>query len=504
MEISDIERRVLGFDRGRMVVTGPPGSGKTTLLRERFASLLRSGADPERIGMFVLSRRAAREARDLLVRAAGQPLSELPVFTAHGFAYRVVGEEFERLGYDDEPDVLSAPEQYAAVRDMLAVERPEDWPRFGRLLPVTSFAKQVADFVLRCQERLLTPEDVEKLVESSGRDEHAEVAAFYRRYLDALAGAGQVDFGGLLVQAVSLLSAGGDARFDHVLVDDYQDATLATEAIVESLAAGASSVVVAADPDGHVFSYRGGSLEPLRRVERTLPGVERIELRQSHRLGPRVEALDRLADPAAEPAPVELAAVDARLYAHPGEEAEAVAHELLRLRVDDDVAWGDMAIVLRRYGAYLTALRHALRRHGVPFVVVAEQAAIATEPVIRPVIDLLRYAFRPEIRDQLLDVLLGSPIGGFDPHELRALRREARVRDRTLLQLVDGDDGGRPLADGLGERLGAFRSLVQTVERAGDGSEPLDSLFFRQHADRGAGGERGFCGDPGAVRGAPA
>src|SRR5207248_1512786 len=72
-----------------------------------------------------------------------------------------------------------------------------------------------------------------------------------------------------------------------------------------------------------------------------------------------------------------------------------------------------------------------------------------------------------------------SPIGGVDPHELRALRREARVRDRTRLQLVDGDDGGRPLADGLGERLGAFRSLVQTVERAGDGSEPLDSLFFR-------------------------
>jgi superfamily I DNA/RNA helicase len=480
MELGAAERSVLELDRGRALVTGPPGSGKTTLLRERFARLIEGGADPERVALFALSRRAAREARDRLIRSIGRSLPDVPAFTVHGFAYRiVVGARFADLGYEDEPDVLSAPEQYAAVRDMLGVERRTDWPAFGHLLPVPAFARQVADFVLRCQEHLFQPEEVEAMVEESGRDDYQEVAAFYRRYLDALGAAGQVDFAGLLSQAVSVQSADPTAAsFDHVLVDDYQDATHATEAVVGALAGAATTVVVAADPNGHVFSYRGGSLDPLRRVARTLPGIREVSLRRSYRLNERVDGLTPLADPTLPAVPVEVSGIDARVFAHPGEEAEAVAHELLRFRVDEDITWGDMAVVLRRYGPYITALRHALSRHSVPFVVVGEQATLSSEPVIRPVIDLLRYAFRDELREQLLEPLLGSPIGGFDPHELRRLRREARIRDRTLLELVHGEDGGRAVAGELGARLTVFRELVDDIER-GRGSVPLDELFFR-------------------------
>src|SRR5919198_1220771 len=480
MELDAAERSVVELDRGRALVTGPPGSGKTTLLRERFARLVERGADPERVSLFALSRRAAREARDRLIHTIGRSVPDLPVFTVHGFAYRiVVGTSFADLGYEDEPEVLSAPEQYATVRDMLGVERRTDWPAFGHLLHVRAFARQVADFVLRCQERLLQPEDVEAMVERSGRDEHAEVAAFYRRYLDALGAAGHVDFAGLLAQAASVLASDpAAAPFDHVLIDDYQDVTLAAESIFAALAGPATTVVVTADPNGHVFSYRGGSLEPLRRIDRVLPGVSEITLEGSQRLGRRVDGLTPLEDPTLPAAAPLVAGVEARLFAHPGEEAEAVAHELLRLRVDEDVAWGDMAVVLRRYGSYVTALRHALSRHDVPFVVVGEQATLATDPVIRPVIDLLRYAFRDELREQLLEPLLGSPVGGFDPHELRRLRREARIRDLTLLALVHGDGGGHGVAGDLGTRLGAFRELVDEIEH-GRGSVPLDELFFR-------------------------
>ncbi|MFN2545369.1 MAG: PD-(D/E)XK nuclease family protein [Actinomycetota bacterium] len=475
-----IGQRVRDLDRGRVLVTGGPGSGKTTLLRERFARLVGGGADPERVALFTLSRRAAREARDRLIREIGRSLPDLPVFTVHGFAYRTVIEAgAQALEFDEEPQVLSAPEQYAAVRDMLGVELRDDWPRFGHLLSVRAFARQIADFVLRCQERLLRPDDLDELVEQSGRDDHAEVARFYRRYLDSRDAANQLDFAGLLLQAASLLSSrNGRGPFDHVLVDDYQDVTPAAEAIIAALAGSAQSTVVAADPGGHVFSYRGGSLEPLQRIEESISGIERVDLEGSRRLGPRVTALHALAAPEADAAAPGSAGIDARVFAHPGEEAEAVAHELLRLRVDHDVPWGDMAVVLRRYGQYLTALRHALTRHGVPFVVVAEQAALATEPVIRPVIDLLRYAFRPEQREQLLEALLVSPAAGLDPHDLRRLRREARIRDRSLLQLVSGDDAGKPVAGELGERMRGFAALVGDVEGR-DHTEPLDALFFR-------------------------
>jgi superfamily I DNA/RNA helicase len=208
------------------------------------------------------------------------------------------------------------------------------------------------------------------------------VAAFYGRYLDAQLAGGRTDFAGLLFQAGALLrrDLSDEEAYPHVLVDDYQDVTHATEAILEALGRAARSVVVAADPYGHVFAYRGGSREPLDRLDRTLPGLGRVELTEVHRRGVAPAALARLdrPDPPGDPAPEP--GLRALAFNHPGEEADAAAHELLRARVEEGVPWDGMAVIVRRYGQYLTALRHALIRHGVPFVVVAEAAAVATEP----------------------------------------------------------------------------------------------------------------------------
>ena len=472
------QARVLEHARGALLVTGPPGSGKTTLLRERFARLVESGAAPERVALLTLNRRAARDARDWLLARLQRSMPDLPVYTVHGFAFRVLGRRFRDLGYEQPPQVLSAPEQYAVVRRMLREEPPRGWPGFAELLGVRGFAREVADFCLRAQERLLDPDDLDALVERSGREEQAEIAAFYRRYLGALAAAGQCDFAGLLLQAVRLLEAGTreEDRFEHVLVDDYQDATLAAEGMVKALAAAADSLVVAADPQGHVFSYRGGTLEPLRRAGDALSATEEVALSTSRRLGTGVTALRALDDASAPPASEPPAALDARVFAHPGEEVEAVAHELVRFRVDEDVPWERMAVILRRYGVYMTALRHALVRHGVPFVVVAEASSVATEPANRPVIDLFRFVFREEGRSELLDRVLTSPLIGLDPHGLRRLRREARVRDVPLLELVAQGGLDRLPAD-LRRAVEGFRALVEELPRVAEERGP-DGLFF--------------------------
>src|SRR5918992_5628443 len=77
----------LDLDRGALLVEGPPGSGKTTLLRERFARLVEKGANPERILLLALHRRAALEGRDRLVHRLGRALAPRPVQTAHGPAF---------------------------------------------------------------------------------------------------------------------------------------------------------------------------------------------------------------------------------------------------------------------------------------------------------------------------------------------------------------------------------------------------------------------------------
>ncbi|MGH2765351.1 MAG: PD-(D/E)XK nuclease family protein [Actinomycetota bacterium] len=478
LETDSARARVLDHASGPLLVTGPPGSGKTTLLRERAVRLVERGADPSRVALFVLSRRAAREAHDALIQRLARSLPEVPVFTVHGFAYRVIGRRFGDLGYAEPPQVLSAPEQYAVVRELLAGERDADWPTFGRLLGVRGFAQQVADVVLRAQERLLGPEDLEAAAERAGRDEYREVAAFYGRYLDAQLSAGRADFAGLLLQAATLLrrDLSEEEAYPHVLVDDYQDVTFATEGILESLGRAAETVVVAADPPGHVFAYRGGSRVPLSRLDRTLPGLRRVELTEVHRRGIEPAALRRLDEPRAPDGDPPEPGVEALAFDHPGEEADAAAHELLRARVEDGVPWESMAIIVRRYGEYLTALRHALNRHDVPFVVVAEAAAVASEPANRPVIDLFRYVLRHDEREQLLERLLLSPVVGLDPHALRRLRREARLRDVSLLALVEEPPADLP--EDLGQAVGGFGALVGDLGRDAARLGP-DALFYQ-------------------------
>jgi superfamily I DNA/RNA helicase/CRISPR/Cas system-associated exonuclease Cas4 (RecB family) len=467
------QARVLTHERGPLLVTGGPGTGKTALLRERFARLVESGTDPERVAFFVLGRRAARETREHLVRRVGRSLADLPVFTVHGFAFRVIGRRFRDLGYAEPPQVLSAPEQYAVVRQMLARENPGAWPEFGSLLAVGGFAQQVADFLLRAQERLLDRNALDAAVRRSDRPAYAEIARFYRRYLDECQARGRVDFAGLLLRTVDLLrkDLSRDESYHHVLVDDYQDATHATEAILQALSAAAESLTVAADPQGHVFSYRGGSREPLARVAERLGCRTNVELRRSYRLAGSLAPLEEPEGPDGEPAQ----GLEARLFAHPGEEADAVAHELLRHRVEEDVPWQEMAVIIRRYAGYLTSVRHALARHHIPFVVVAEAAAVATEPANRPILDFFRYALHEDPPESLLETVLCSPVAGLDPHDLRDLRRAARLRGLSLIQLVHEESEAIP--DRLRQPVGRFRWLADELPRVAAERGP-DGAFF--------------------------
>src|SRR5947209_7104216 len=115
----DAQSRVLDHVRGPLLVTGAAGTGKTVVLRERLARLIEGGADPERVVLVVGSRHARSVARRAMMDRLRASLPGLRILTAHGLAYQMVSAHKASLGYDAPPEVLSAADQFAKVRELL-------------------------------------------------------------------------------------------------------------------------------------------------------------------------------------------------------------------------------------------------------------------------------------------------------------------------------------------------------------------------------------------------
>ncbi len=413
------QTQVLDHPGGTLLITGPAGTGKTAALRERFARLIEAGAEPERVALVVGSRRARDDARATLLARLHASLPGLRVLTFHGLALALLKE---REG--EPPEVLSAPEQFAKVRELLGAQDARSWPAYGGLLGLRGFADEVRQLLSRMQESLRTPEELSEAAAAAGLGGWEELARFAAEYLGVLDAANQVDFAGLL-QRAALAATEGPPLFDHILVDDYQDTTLAAEAILRGLAA--PDLVVAADPDAHVFSFQGTTRLPLDRfATEAFPGTERIRLTTRHR---------SVAEPA----------VKAWIAPHTSEEHAAVARELRRLHVEEGVAWSDLAVVVRRQGAHVGNLLRALDDAQVPRVVPEGRLSLGAAPSTHPYVLALRWlvAGGPE-RDELVEPLLTSDVIGLSPAAARGLIRRAHVEGRAAAEALDVTEGLDP------------------------------------------------------------
>jgi superfamily I DNA/RNA helicase/RecB family exonuclease len=430
------QQGVLSHASGALLVTGRAGTGKTTLLRERFAQLLDQGADPERVALVVGSGRARDEARAALLNRLPASLPGLQVMTIHGLANRILRQRLDTLGDGEPPDVLSAAEQFAKVRELLSGQDAADWPAYGHLLDMRGFADEVRQLLLRAQESMRSPADLIAAAEVRGLHGWNELARFLGEYQAVLDDLNVVDFAALLQRAASAAMSGGPV-FDHVLVDDYQDTTIAAEAILRGVRA--SSLVVAANADAHIFSFQGTTRLPLDRFAQSFQGAGQLELATDHR------ATD----------PIQVVAWSTP---HTSEEHGAIARELRRLHVDEGVEWSDLAVVVRRQGSHVGGLLRALDDARIPRAVPERGLSLASEPATLPYVLALRWLVADEPRrEELIESVLTSDVVGLSPAAARGLLRVAQHRTGSIASALDVDEG---LTADEAVALGAARQVL--------------------------------------------
>ena len=516
-----VDRVVAGADPALLVV-GAAGTGKTLLAVEAVAAALGADDDglfpspdlpsPDEVLVLASGRRAAAELRDRIGARVRRTTGQAMVRTPAAAAFAVLRARASLLG-DPAPTLISGPEQDLALAELLAGHAagegvPLRWPDGvpDEALTLRAFRGELRDLVMRAAERGVEPEDLALLGERHGRPEWVAAAALYQEYVDVTTlRAGTPDAGARYDPAVVVEEAaevlrtwedelpGPRPRWRLVVVDDYQEATEATARLLRVLQDDGARLLLLADPDAAVQTFRGATPALVGRadVAGTGPGelgATRLVLDGVRRHGPvlrgvaarvaeRVAVVGGAAHRRALPVAAAGAAGAAGVVAagaavagaggvptqageaggaaastphdavprdvlrtavlpSPAQEAAWVAHALRRAHLEDGTPWAEMAVIARS-GGQVTALRRALGSAHVPVAVVGSDVPLRDEPAVRPLLDALRVALGPDAGGSALDAELAarlccSPLGGMDAVGLRRLRRSLRAEEVAL------------------------------------------------------------------------
>jgi superfamily I DNA/RNA helicase/RecB family exonuclease len=445
---------------GPQLIVAGPGAGKTEFLVRRVLHLVdEEEVRPERILLLSFSRRGAADLRTRVTDGLDRSLTGVSAFTFHGLAHRLL----EAHGADNRgvPPLLTGPEQVGLVHELLASEDPASWPLpYRGLLTTQTFANEVADFILRCGEQLIDPEGL--AARAAERADWRRLPGFFGRYREALEAAHRLDYGSLQARAVGLLCEPGAtgpiaAGYDYILVDEYQDTTLAQARILELLYRPHRNLTVAGDPYQSIYSFRGTRLDNIAAFPTAFPDAagdpaSRIVLTTSFRVpaeileaAVRVTAGGRLPGGAGPviPAPTR-GSVETYAFDQQTHEAEWIATTLERIHLREHTPYGRMAVLVRSKNPFLSELSRSLQRRGIPHD--PPDARLVDHPAVRVVLDCIAAAAHRS--DTAVQRLLLGPLFRLPLSKMRELHRRRAAEGTEWPAVLRGlDDGGAALAD---------------------------------------------------------
>jgi len=440
-ELNPVQRRAVTHEGGALLVLAGAGSGKTRLLTHRIAWLVRErGVDPGRILAVTFTNKAAGEMRARLAELLAGSLSGLWIGTFHALCLRWLRLHAAAAGYSAQPSVLDQEDQLALVRELLKGEGFDDGPRRARELHA---------LIGRAKNRAESAEEFA----AAARTPAARLAArLYALYEAALRERNAVDFDDLLLGALRLFERHAEIadryaeRFEHVLVDEYQDTNHVQFRLLERLARRHRRIAVVGDDDQSIYGWRGADVRNILDFKRHFPEPTVLTLDQNYRsTRPILEFAHEVIRHNADRWDKRLwtereggALPEFRLAADEDEEAEAVLEKIESLRRRGERRWSDIALFYRTH-AQSRPVEEACLRRGVPYQIVGGVHFFARREV-KDLLSYLRLLVFP--RDEAaLARALSAPRRGVGPRSLAALREEARAFDGDLLRAAAAGGG---------------------------------------------------------------
>ena len=277
-DLNPAQRDAVIHRHGPMLVVAGAGSGKTRVLTHRIAHLIENdNINPFQILAITFTNKAAQEMKDRVAALVGPVAEKMWVSTFHSACVRILRRDAEQLGY---PSTFSIYDQADAVRltGYVARDLGLDTKKF--------VPRSVHSHISNLKNELVS---TQQALEKAEGVFDRKIAEIYEEYQRRLRSSGAMDFDDLLNVTVELFSAHPHTlnhyqeRFQHVLVDEYQDTNPAQNDIVLKLGDKHQNVFVVGDSDQSVYAFRGADIRNILEFEKAFPDTSVVILDQNYR-----------------------------------------------------------------------------------------------------------------------------------------------------------------------------------------------------------------------------
>ena len=274
------QRRAVETLTGPLLVLAGAGSGKTRVITYRIARLMETGTKADRILAVTFTNKAAREMQGRASKLLGKrpKAAKRPeISTFHSLCVRILRRHIHHLGYPNKFAIYDGNEQDSLARAALRdVRVGYEKLRPGELLNAISGWKSAG----------LTPAQAEEVADG---DKEELAALAYAKYQAAIRACGAVDFDDLLLLTEQLFSEHAEVRFmeagrfDHLLIDEYQDTNAPQYRIVKALAGAHRNLCVVGDDDQSIYGWRGADVTHILSFKEHWPDATVVRLEDNYR-----------------------------------------------------------------------------------------------------------------------------------------------------------------------------------------------------------------------------
>lgn len=473
-DLNEAQRAAVEYIDGPSLVIAGAGSGKTRVLTYKIAYLLSQGMKPWSIMALTFTNKAAREMKERIGKLVGNDLAQhLYMGTFHSIFSRILRAEAEHIGFNNNFTIYDESDSRSLIKAIVKEMGLDD----KKYKPAAVHAK-----ISMAKNNLMSAAAYESdaaIFEQNKRAQMPEVGKIFVAYVQRCKQANAMDFDDLLTLTYQLFREHEDirhkyaARFDYVLVDEYQDTNHVQMSIVMQLCQEKQRVCAVGDDSQSIYSFRGANIDNILNYQRQFQGTRLFKLEQNYRSTQTiVEAANSLIKHNRNQIPKDVFSENAKgekIRYKPAysdkEEAAIVAKDVKRIRREDGCQYSDFAI-LYRTNAQSRSFEEEFRKQGIPYRIYGGLSFYQRKE-IKDIIAYFRLVANPD-DEEAIKRIINYPARGIGATTVLKIADCAHQNQVSFWEVIGTPERyGLAVNKGTMNKLETFRLLISSfIERA--------------------------------------